>query len=233
DGMVGPKNNNAVNGGDGIWRVGGGSNNWTDMNGAVNADYAQDSFAVFSAAAGTVTIDNSGGAVLASGMQFASDGYTITGDALTLTGADAIIQVGDGSAASAGYIAMIDAALAGSAQLIKTDAGTLALTGTNTYSGGTAINGGTLQIASDANLGDAAGGLAFDGGTLHTTADITSTRAVDLVGTGTFLTDGNTTLTLGGVVTGVGSLTKDGSGTLVLPADADHAGGTTITAGTP
>src|SRR5690606_37200013 len=48
----------------------------------------------------------------------------------------------------------------------------------------------------------------------------------------TFLTDGNTTLTLGGVVTGVGILTKDGSGTLVLTADADHAGGTTITAGT-
>ena len=55
-------------------------------------------------------------------------------------------------------------------QLVKDLGGTLVLTGTNTYTGGTAINGGTLQISSDANLGDAAGGLSFNGGTLHTTA---------------------------------------------------------------
>src|SRR5690606_27804279 len=130
--------------------------------------------------------------------------YTITGDALMLTGADTLIRVGDGSAADADYIATIDAELTGTA-LVKDMDGTLVLTGTNTYSGGTAINGGTLQIASDANLGAAAGGLSFNGGTRHTTADITSTRAVDLVGTGTFLTAGNTTLTLGGPVTGAGS----------------------------
>ena len=135
-------------------------------------------------------------------MQFASDGYVVTGDALTLTGAQAIVQVGDGSAAGAGYTATIDAELAGTAGLVKTDAGTLVLTGANSYTGGTAVNGGTLRISADANLGDAAGGLSFDGGTLNTTADISSSRAVDLAGAGTFLTDDGTMLTLGGTISG-------------------------------
>ncbi|MBB6428147.1 autotransporter outer membrane beta-barrel domain-containing protein, partial [Sphingopyxis sp. JAI128] len=232
DGNAGPKNNGAVNGGDGVWRVGGGSNNWTDLNGSVNADYAQDSFAIFSAAPGTVTVDNSGGNVLASGMQFASDGYVVTGDALTLTGAQAIVQVGDSSVAGAGYTATIGAELTGTAGLVKTDAGTLVLTGTNSYSGGTAVTGGTLRVSSDANLGDAAGGLRLDGGTLNTTADMGSNRAVDLAGAGRVLTDGGTALTLNGAITGGGALTKDGAGALVLAADNAYAGGTTIAAGT-
>ncbi|MBB6428191.1 T5SS/PEP-CTERM-associated repeat protein/autotransporter-associated beta strand protein, partial [Sphingopyxis sp. JAI128] len=232
DGAAGPKNNGAVNGGDGVWRVGGGQNNWADAAGTTNADYAQGSFAIFSAAPGMVTIDDVGGAVRATGMQFASDGYTITGDALTLTGAQAIVQVGDGSVAGMSYTATIDAALVGTAGLVKTDAGTLVLTGANSYTGGTAVNGGTLRISADTNLGDAAGGLSVNGGTLHTTADLGSARAVDLAGAGTFLTDGGTTLTLGGAVSGAGALTKDGAGSLLLTADNIYAGGTTIAVGT-
>ena len=229
DGAAGPKNDNMLNGGDGVWRIADGSGNWTDANGTINADYAQDSFAVFAAAPGIVTIDNGGGNVLASGMQFASDGYLLTGDALTLTGAQAIVQVGDSSAASAGYTATIDAALTGSAMLVKTDAGTLILTGANSYSGGTAINGGTLGISSDANLGIEAGGLSFGGGTLHTTGAISTARTVDLAGSATFLTDA--TLSLSGLVSGAGSLTKDGAGTLVLTAGNSYTGGTSIRAG--
>ncbi|HET6523561.1 autotransporter-associated beta strand repeat-containing protein [Sphingopyxis sp.] len=231
DGNAGPKNNGTINGGDGVWRIAGGSNNWTDMTGAVNADYAQDSFAIFSAAPGIVTVDNSGGNVLASGMQFASDGYVVTGDALTLTGAQAIVQVGDGSAAGASYVATIDAELGGAAGLVKTDAGTLVLSGTNSYAGGTSINGGTIRIGADANLGAVTGGLVIDSGTLHTTANIVSGRAVDLVGAGTFLTDSGTSLTLGGAISGAGSLGKSGGGTLVLTANNNYAGGTLIDAG--
>ena len=55
---------------------------------------------------------------------------------------------------------------------MKTDLGTLVLSGTNTYTGGTAINGGTLQISGDANLGDAGGRLSFNGGTLRNTGGI-------------------------------------------------------------
>ncbi|AJA09114.1 outer membrane autotransporter [Sphingopyxis fribergensis] len=229
DGAAGPKHDGVLNGGNGVWRIAGGANNWTDANGTINADYAQDSFAVFAAAPGTVTIDNSGGAVLASGMQFASDGYVVTGDTLTLTGTQALVQVGDSSAAGAGYTATIGADLTGTAMLVKTDAGALNLSGTNSYAGGTAINGGTIRISSDANLGDAAGGLSFGGGTLHTTAAMVSNRAVDLAGDATFLTDAG--LTLAGVVSGAGSLTKDGAGTLVLRANNVYTGDTAIHAG--
>ena len=102
----------------------------------------------------------------------------IVGDALTLSGPQSIIRVGDGTALGAAYTATIAAELTGSGQLVKTDLGTLVLTGTNSYTGGTAINGGMLRIAADANLGAAAGDLSLDGGTLHTTADITSGRSV-------------------------------------------------------
>ncbi len=83
------------------------------------------------ATAGTVTVDNNVGAVRAAGMQFASDGYVITGDAITLVGApSSIIRVGDGTAAGAGYTATINSVLTGNTQLIKTDLGTLVLQGT-------------------------------------------------------------------------------------------------------
>lgn len=232
DGNAGPKNDSTINGGNGIWRVAGGSNNWTDATGSLNADYAQDSFAIFAGAPGVVTIDDVGGNVEASGLQFASDGYRVTGDALTLTGSQAIVQVGDSSAASAAYTAVIESELTGSAGLVKTDAGRLILTGDNSYTGGTAINGGTLRISSDANLGAAAGGLSLNGGTLSTAADMSSARAVTLAGAGTFLTDAGTTLTLSGVVSGAGSLIKNGAGTLALTGIGNYAGATHVAGGT-
>jgi fibronectin-binding autotransporter adhesin len=231
DGQVGPKNNGAIDGGNGIWRLAGGSNNWTESAGQVNADYAQNSFAIFAGASGVVSVDNSGGAVQSAGMQFAVDGYTLAGNALTLTGAQAILRVGDGTAAGAGYTATIANTLSGTATLVKTDGGTLVLNGANSYTGGTAIEGGTLRIASDANLGDAAGGLSFSGGTLNTTLDLTSARTVDLVGTGTLLTDAGTTLTLTGTTSGGGRLVKSGTGTLVLGGTGSHGSGMTVQAG--
>ena len=229
DGVSGPKNDGAIQGGAGIWRVNDGANNWTTATGAINADYAQDSFAVFTGTGATVTIDNGNGNVRAAGMQFTVNGYTLTGGPLELTGTDAFVRVGDGSAGDGAITATIASALTGSARLVKDMGGTLVLTGTNSYTGGTAINGGTLSIASDANLGAVAGGLSFNGGTLRNTAAFASSRTIDLVGAGTLFTD--TGLVLDGIVSGAGALAKDGAGTLVLTADNSYAGGTTIAAG--
>ncbi len=117
--------------------------------------------------------------------------------------------------------------------LTKVGAGTLTLTGTNTYSGGTSINSGILAVNSDLNLGT--GALSFNGGTLEvlTGGGINSGKAITLnAGGGTLLTDAGTTSTFGGAISGVGSLTKAGVGTLILAGVNTYTGSTTISAGT-
>ncbi|MGH6761634.1 MAG: autotransporter-associated beta strand repeat-containing protein [Phyllobacterium sp.] len=232
DGDAGPKFNGAIDGGNGVWQNSTGNNNWTEATGNINAAYSDGTFAIFAGTGGTVTIDNNLGQVTAEGMQFAANGYVINDGALELVGPQSTIRVGDGTTVGAAYTATINSVLTGNTQLEKTDAGTLVLTGANTYTGGTAINGGTLRISSDANLGAAAGGLSFNGGTLNTTTTMTSNRAVTLAGAGTFLTDPTVDLTLSGGIFGAGSLTKAGSGKLILTGDDSHTGGTTIASGT-
>jgi fibronectin-binding autotransporter adhesin len=234
DGAAGPKFDGVVNGGDGLWQNATGNDNWADATGIINAPFSDGSFAIFAGAAGMVTVDNGPGQVTASGMQFAADGYLIQGGSIALDGgATSTIRVGDGTAAGAGITATIASQLSGNTQLVKTDLGTLALSGANSYSGGTAVNGGTLQVSADANLGDAAGALSFNGGTLHTTASFTSSRNIDLLGQGTFLTDDATTLTLDGRLSGSGSFVKSGNGMMVLASDGSgFAGVTSIDDGT-
>jgi len=228
DGGAGPKDNGVVNGGEGTWQSSAGNDNWTEATGVVNAPFDDGSFAVFSGTPGTVIVDSSLGAVTVSGIQFATDGYRVEGDPVTLVGApDSIIRVGDGMAAGAGYTATIASELAGASQLRKTDLGTLVLAGTNTYSRGTAIDGGVLQVGADVNLGDAAGALSFDGGALRTTADIAMDRATTLqAGGGRLATAAGTELQQAADIDGAGRLTKAGDGGFVLTGSGTYTGGT-------
>ncbi|MBW8721766.1 MAG: autotransporter-associated beta strand repeat-containing protein [Polaromonas sp.] len=114
--------------------------------------------------------------------------------------------------------------------ITKTGAGTLILSGANTYSGGTNLDAGTLSVSSDNKLGDATGALTFNGGILQNTSTFTTTRDIHLTGNGTFQTDGH--LTAGGMIDGTGGLTKTGAFALNLLADNTYSGGTTITSGT-
>jgi outer membrane autotransporter protein len=118
--------------------------------------------------------------------------------------------------------------------LIKVGTGTLTLSGTNTYSGGTNLNGGILAVNGDGNLG--IGPLSFNGGTLRALAaggGIASSKAVTLnAGGGTFWADAGTTSTLSGSISGVGAFTKNGAGTLTLTGNKTYSGATTISAGT-
>ena len=232
DGAAGPKNNGFINGGDGVWQVAGSNDNWTDITGTVNSAFSNGSFIEFMAQAGTITVDNSLGQVTAAGMQFASDGYVLSGGSITLSGAPTnIIRVGDGTSSGAGYTATINSVLAGTSSIEKHDLGTLVLAGNNTYIGGTTISGGVLQIASDSNLGAAAGTLRLDGGTLRTTADIAMTRDTSLGSTGSTFDTQTGTLIQNGVVSGVGTLTKTGAGTLTLAGANTYSGGTALKGG--
>jgi len=106
--------NGRVDGGGGTWTLA--SRNWTDADGTVNGPMTPTpSFAVFQGAGGVVTIDNGGGQIGATGLQFASNGYTLAGGALALSGDQAIIRVGDGGAAGANLGATISASLTGGA----------------------------------------------------------------------------------------------------------------------
>ena len=127
DGAIGPKNDGQVNGGSGVWTANGAltNDNWTGMDGALNAPWTQSAFAVFMGQSGIVSVDSIiNGPLLTQGMQFAANGYTLVNntalDALTLVGVpvsggpnEAVIRVGDGTAGGTGYTATIAATLAG------------------------------------------------------------------------------------------------------------------------
>lgn len=124
------------------------------------------------------------------------------------------------------------------ARLIKNGAGTLTLSGSNTYVGGTVLNQGALSVSSDSNLGDVNGGLTFDGGELKfgSDFDLSTSRAINLsVGGGTIDTAGNES-TIRRAISGSGGLTvKDSSnsanGMLTLEGMNDYTGATTIADG--
>lgn len=139
---------------------------------------------VFAGTAGTVTVNTAGGAVnVGNGVQFATNGYGIEGGPVALTGTQATVRVGDGTATGAGITATIASTLTGTAQVNKTDLSTRVLAGANTYSGGTRVLGGTVQLAADGALGAAQGAVERISGTLRTTADLTRARSV-VIGSG-------------------------------------------------
>ncbi|WP_162239974.1 DUF4214 domain-containing protein [Methylobacterium sp. Leaf99] len=118
--------------------------------------------------------------------------------------------------------------ISGDGALTQNGPGTVTLSDTNTYTGGTTLSSGTLSVGADNNLGASTGGLTFTGGTLSTTASFAMARAVAINGGGgTFAEATGTTLTVNGAITGVGRLTKQGSGTLTLAANNTGFTGTT------
>src|SRR6185295_9266383 len=124
--------------------------------------------------------------------------------------------------------------------LVKNGAGTLVLTGFNGFLGPTIVNGGTLSLSNNANLGDvsAASRLVLNGATLVTTAVMdldnfgANPRPVTISGATSFDVADTTTLTVRGIVDGPGALTKTSNGTLVLSGANTYQGPTTLQGGT-
>lgn len=107
------------------------------------------------------------------------------------------------------------------------------LTGTNTFSGGTRIAGGAVQVSADAALGAAASPVAFANGTLRAGAAFASARplAID-PGQVAFVDTNGFAVTLSGPVSGNGGFVKQGAGTLALTNAGNSQGNTRIDGGT-
>ena len=117
--------------------------------------------------------------------------------------------------------------------------GVLNLTGANTYSGGTTIGGGTLNVNSDAALGGASGAVTFTNnaslqfGANNVSLNSSRTISINSGVTATFDTNGNAA-TIQGAITGSGSLTKIGAGVLGInnSGASSYTGATTVLGGT-
>ena len=209
----GGSGNSRVDGGGGTWT--GASGNWTTGTGAVNNTYTPGDFLIFAAAPGTVNV---GTVTTSGGLQFAVDGYRLTGGTITLSSAGRTFRVGDGTADGKNYVTTIDSRLIGAGGgITKTDLGTLILSGANTYSGVTDVQAGTLLF----NGSMAGSGSALVVGANGTVGGTSRSRGGAISGT---LAPGG--LTTPGTLTFNGPLTLNSGATLRYRlGQADTPGG--------
>jgi fibronectin-binding autotransporter adhesin len=183
-------------------------------------------------AASTVTV------ATGSTLTNASGGLLVTGSGATaIVGGDSLSALAGGNGTDLAVhqyssadctISAVIANNTSATRLTKSGPGKLILSGANTYTTNTYLNGGVLSISANNNLGDPATGAAivFNGGTLQAT----TTFALDNAGANSrrftmndFTTSaidvtGASVLTFSGVWEGRGWLTKIGPGTLRLAA---------------
>ncbi|MEP6671567.1 MAG: autotransporter-associated beta strand repeat-containing protein [Chthoniobacter sp.] len=128
-------------------------------------------------------------------------------------------------------------AMSGSGSLTKQNTGTVTLTNTNSYGGGTVLKGGTLSISTDANIGGAASAITFNGGILQVTGTAVPNLNAHVLNSTTFtggfdINSAAHTLTLNQALSGSGTMSKLGGGSLVLAGANTYSGTTTVSAGT-
>ena len=233
---TGAVNNGVISGGNGTWNNS--TNNWTDSAGATNTTW-QGGTAVFNAPGGTVTL---GAPLNAQGLIFGGTGYTIGGSSgLNLVGTAGMVPTI--SVTNVGTTATISAPLTGNAGMTSNGAGTLILAnGANTYTGGTMISAGVVQIGTIAAAGSIGGGtiVVSTGGTLslvNIKGNILANNVTNGAGgTGTLNINGTAVNTISGALTDSAAdplaLTQSGAGTSILTnADNAYSGATTVSKG--
>jgi len=114
-----------------------------------------------------------------------------------------------------GFTGTYAGSIGGSGTVMVQGGGTVAFTGANSYTGGTTINGATLQLGNGGTSGSIVG---------------------DVVDNGTFVINRSdpsvSPFTFSNVISGTGAFVQAGPGTTVLTANNDYTGATTVAAGT-
>ncbi|MFN6046267.1 MAG: beta strand repeat-containing protein, partial [Verrucomicrobiota bacterium] len=208
--------------------------------------------------AGTISLGNSTGTIADTAA------VQVSGGTLDVANSDTVGAVtlssgtisGVGTLTGASYsltdAGTVSATLAGNGALTKSGSGTATLSGNNTYSGGTTLSAGRLQVAHSSSLGNGTfiltnGAVSSSNSTAYTLANALSINGDVVIGdatnNGTLTFSGNADLgaatrsltinssvRLSGALTN-GGLTKNGTSTLTLSGDSNFAGATTVNAG--
>lgn len=153
-------------------------------------------------------------------------GLTTIDSATNTSSLRSILQIGDGGTTGSiigdvknyGAIAFdrsdtmtFAGVVSGTGSLRQRGTGTLVLTGANTYTGGTTINSGTLQLGNNGTTGSVTG---------------------DVLDTGTLVFKRSDTVAFSGAISGTGAVRQAGTGTVILNADNTYTGGTVVDSGT-
>jgi autotransporter-associated beta strand protein len=186
---------------------------------------------------------------LAAGINIASitfttgSGYTLTGNAITLTGEITANTVAAGTNT-------ISLRINGPGGLTVEGGSEVDLANANNYTGATVINSGSLRLMADGAVPSnsavtvASGSMFFVSGHQDTIGSLAGAGIVDLspptlvpVGApdpgGSLLTNGNNaSTTFSGVIRGLGDVVKQGTGTLSLTGPNTYTGSTEVIMGT-
>jgi fibronectin-binding autotransporter adhesin len=162
-----------------------------------------------------VQISNNNNLGNASGQVRLNDGEVklASGGGDVSSGRGIIVESGGGTLNSNGHVLTHSGIISGTGILNITGAGAVNLSGTNSYSGGTNVNGGNLGFNTDANLGTGGLTLANAGTLTFNSQNGDLSRAVTLVGTGNTINSNGYNTTLLGTISGPGQLAINNTGT--------------------
>lgn len=153
-------------------------------------------------------IANSAQLAIAAGATFDLNGFDQ--QANNLAGAGSVTLGGASLTANNNADSTFAGVIGGSGSVSKTGAGTLTLTGDNTFSGPTTITASTLQLGAGGASGSVAG---------------------DIVDNGALAFDRSDRVTYAHTISGTGNLVQAGSGSLLLSGAQTYSGTTAVNAG--
>jgi autotransporter-associated beta strand protein len=134
---------------------------------------------------------------------------------------------------AAGRAITVNGAISGTGSLNQSGAGTLNLNSSNSYSGGTTLNGGTVVAGNSSAFGGGGISVASNAVIAAGAQGLSITNAVAIAsGSAATIDTATTSMSISGAIAGSGSLAKAGTGTLsILGNSASFSGATAVNEG--